>query len=1308
MNNALLAIGAVLIAALAALFAVPYAVDWNGYRGVFEEEASRILGRDVRVGGKVDVRLLPIPYVSFGKLRIADTVNETGEPLFRADSFTMWLSVPPLLRGVLEARAVELKKPVLRLVVDPEKGGNWASASAGAVGTGSLPFLPHAVALQSVRVSNGQVVVTRADNSPLAELSAIDGELEAEALDGPFRFKGNARWNDSPRELRLATARMDADGSMRFKTTVRVAETANSYVLEGRVADLKQRPRLEGELTAKLSVPEIGVGGAQQRPENSAKTAQGTDKPQIEMRAQMAADGTGFKLTDLNLSIDNVGQPQLITGDAEMAWVAARPVIKVRLGSRLIDLDRLAGGEAHPVPELVQALTMALVGALPVNSDVSTFLSIDAVTLGRQDVSGLSVLVERANGKLELKDLKAGVPGGGRLDAFGEFGGDKQREFNGQLALRGTSLQRFLDWAVKGASAGRADGPFLLQGKLGLTGRSIDLTEASAEIGGMPVTGGIRYQAGDRARIAITLDGRRVDAAQLWALAGSTAAPLPELLPPGLLTGATADAKPSEAKSIHAADLDFALRVRAGELVLGAATLTDAAADLALEGDKLKLTALKGVTADGLALEIEGDVANFARDPRGRLAWVASAPTDGAMQALIRLAGLDAAGAQGFAATLVPARIAGTTRLGAGAGKSTEVAFDGAARSGRLSGRVRIDGERHAWRNAALDITAALDSDDVDAVVQRVLPGSLAPGARSPRRPGRIEVKSAGTPETGIKTLFVAAADGIDAAFDGLITAPAAAPLTTAGTLRMNVASARLPAAMLGLQLSAGAADTRLAGEGELVVTGDQTRFTAHGLDVAGSRLDGTIAMSRPAGKPRRIAADLKIDAASAAALLALFSDRSPGDTSPAEIRARPGWPDAPFDLAMLDTLEGTVKARIASLAVQPDMTLRNADLEAAIEPRKLVISRLEGDALQGRSSVTLTLERQPAGVALSGAVKLAGLKLDQLNGVEEARRVRGEAGASFDLAGTGLNWASLIVNLRGKGEASINDAEITGFAPDAISAFADSVLVGKTEREGEALQKALREAFGQGTLKFNNRKLPIEIADGAARLGALIVDTPGGRTSLTATVDLSQMKVDGEWRIEPKVSAATAPSAAAAARGPLPYVSMVYVGALSNLAAIEPRLNASALERELSVRRMEREVEELERLRKADEERARAEQERLRQLEADRAKSQPQQQPEQGAANAPSAGTPPVPAPAWSGTTSVTPDAPANAAKSTASPSDASVGASAGADPAPAAADAKKDAAIRPQGEAAKPAARPPAKARPRQESGSPFFKWN
>jgi uncharacterized protein involved in outer membrane biogenesis len=170
MNNALLYLGGLLVVALAALFAVPHFVDWNGYRGVFEEEASKVLGRDVRVGGAVSVRLLPTPFVSFEKVRLADPAGQTGEPFVRADHFTMRLSGPALLRGVLEANEIELERPELTLALDRQGGGNWTSLQ---IKPGALPFVPQDVALRSVKIID-VISLYRADAQQIARAGAIN------------------------------------------------------------------------------------------------------------------------------------------------------------------------------------------------------------------------------------------------------------------------------------------------------------------------------------------------------------------------------------------------------------------------------------------------------------------------------------------------------------------------------------------------------------------------------------------------------------------------------------------------------------------------------------------------------------------------------------------------------------------------------------------------------------------------------------------------------------------------------------------------------------------------------------------------------------------------------------------------------------------------------------------------------------------------------------------------------------------------------------------------------------------------------
>jgi hypothetical protein len=147
-----------------------------------------------------------------------------------------------------------------------------------------------------------------------------------------------------------------------------------------------------------------------------------------------------------------------------------------------------------------------------------------------------------------------------------------------------------------------------------------------------------------------------------------------------------------------------------------------------------------------------------------------------------------------------------------------------------------------------------------------------------------------------------------------------------------------------------------------------------------------------------------------------------------------------------------------------------------------------------------------------------------------------------------------------------------------------------------------------------------LQIANGSIKLDRAELATEGGRAIVDTVIDIASLKVDSEWRIEP---APRRTGAAGDARPALPAIALVYAGSLGRTAAIEPRLDTEALERELAIRRMERDVEELERLRRIDEERARQELERLKRIEAERAAAQ---QPVEGAASVAPAAAQPAP----------------------------------------------------------------------------------
>jgi hypothetical protein len=193
----------------------------------------------------------------------------------------------------------------------------------------------------------------------------------------------------------------------------------------------------------------------------------------------------------------------------------------------------------------------------------------------------------------------------------------------------------------------------------------------------------------------------------------------------------------------------------------------------------------------------------------------------------------------------------------------------------------------------------------------------------------------------------------------------------------------------------------------------------------------------------------------------------------------------------------------------------------------------------------------------------------------------------SLEVQGRALSPRSLVSQLSGKGTAEVVDARVSGIAAGAVDKAADAVVAGATEGGRSTLERELRLALEEGALAVGTRKVALEVGDGAVRAAALVIDAPDGRVRNETTVDLSELKVDSEWQIISK--RAVARGQQAPGKSQLPGVSVVYVGPLAAVGTLKPQITLDSLERELMVRRMEREVEQLERLRREDQERIKA-----------------------------------------------------------------------------------------------------------------------
>ncbi len=218
-------------------------------------------------------------------------------------------------------------------------------------------------------------------------------------------------------------------------------------------------------------------------------------------------------------------------------------------------------------------------------------------------------------------------PSDGVLD-----GAEGARSFTGTMALSGQSLTRFTTWGFgdNPFSSSRSDGPFAIAGNLRLDDDSIELTEASAEVSRTPVIGEVKLGLAEPRRLAVALEGEKIDLDDLWpgnpGLRGLR----------GLLTGggkAPQDGPDSSPGSgLFGSEVSF--DIKAGQLIDGDRKLENVHLDVALQKGALTVPKLKFVSKGGLAVDLEGAAADVPDKTRGSLRGVIEAPRGGSVHAL--------------------------------------------------------------------------------------------------------------------------------------------------------------------------------------------------------------------------------------------------------------------------------------------------------------------------------------------------------------------------------------------------------------------------------------------------------------------------------------------------------------------------------------------------------------------------------------------------------------------------------------------------------------------------------------------------
>ena len=551
--------GIILLLLIIVIVVALLVIDPNAYRARAEALVEEHTGRELRIGGDVELTFFPWLGIELDDMALGNAAGFGPEPFARLERAVVRVAVLPLLRGEVQADTVVVHGLNLHLARAADGRTNWDDLTAAeAPGPQEEPSSGQALAglaIGGLDVRDARVEWQDAMAGQQWLLSGLDLESgriapgEAVPLDLNTRFSSNAPKLEGAVTLRARlTAEPDAERyqvhDLRLQTNVDGENLPGEglsavLALAGLTAELREETvavqglqletgdlvlRAEGQARGVLSEPSVDVALSSNEfvprqvleslgvalPEMADASALGKAR----VASKIAATPTAATLGDLDVRLDD----SRLTGTITLTDFAA-PGVRFALALDALDLDRYlpAPGEeaAPPAAEAPTApggtarggaspgaAAAAGAGQLP----LETLRALDlegGIDIGRLQAMGLESrdihLSARAEGgRVRLHPLRAAL-------YEGRYAGDVRLDFTG--ATPGISMDESL--------SGVQIGPLLqdLQGK--------DLVRGTAELSAKLTAQGLEPDA-----VRKTLNGEAKFSVEDGALTGVNIAQL--------------------------------------------------------------------------------------------------------------------------------------------------------------------------------------------------------------------------------------------------------------------------------------------------------------------------------------------------------------------------------------------------------------------------------------------------------------------------------------------------------------------------------------------------------------------------------------------------------------------------------------------------------------------------------------------------------------------------------------------------------------------------------------------------------------
>ncbi len=1145
MGRLLVTLATILALVLAAAFVVPAFTDWNAYRTDIEHAASAILGRDIAIGGAIDIVLLPEPHLRAAKVE-AEGGSADGARM-TAEAVDLSLSLQALLSGRIEASKLRLVRPFLILDLSKPLQNRLPPAQASAMST-------IAAGVSSLEIEGGRVSVLQdASRSGAFTLTNIDGALSAPAPGNAYRFNGRVSQEDRRFEVRFYAAPAPKSG----------------VKLTGSVLDLASRIAFQADGTLSAAKAPVFEGAvAMTAPQAAALPGAAFD---LQAKALAKIDFSGASFTDLAVTMDSDNRPQVLTGAAALGFAAR--TADIALQARSLDADALlasaSGGALAPAPagsgNRYQDAAARLLWLYP-DFAVRLSLGADQVQFRGEPIEGVKVQGARTGDTWVFEEAKAKLPGETEAKASGSLtktGG--KPALLAEAAFQGKNLGRLNRWIASDAASARI-GParaFAAKGSLTLSEDIAAFTNVTGEVDGTPFTALLRLERAPARRLEVSLAGESFDlsgvdtganALSAESVRSAWQAGLQQLSP---LIG--------ETSTIDSAEID----VTATAIKASFIDAKNVAVRLKFNQDLLTVAKLSLETPEGLSLSAEGAIP-LRGAGQGRLDGRLEARAPQALLRAAALLGYDAESLQGrrleeFAPASLLVRYSAEAQSG-----SAMAQVSGALGAARVEGRAQLKGALAEWRAGQLSAQIDISAPQGNKLVSVLFPAA-APAPGAPASPGALTLRAEGASERYAVACSLKSAP-LQAQLDG------AAELkgqSFAFSGRAQAASPApeefLPPSLLALL--GGEPKTGFRVEADLSLAPGQIAATKLKAESPQNLVMGRLSVAS-SDRSKRIEADLKAGQLSAPALFNSLLKPPADGLLQASLAPAPSelWSGQPFALDVFQNATANLTLSAKTLKLGETFALSDAQISAKLENGRLDVRRFEGKALGGDLAATLSLDAHGGGAVLADArVSLSGADLSALPVAGSPAIATGNASLALRASGQGLSPRGLIAVLQGRGAILLSDGQLLKFAPAALQRGAEELLASPLPLTEDAVKKKASEAAQSADLRFHHLAIPVAIRGGMLEAPRASFRGRDGTVRMEAFVDLSSFQADTAWQIGVKSDA----------RAKWPPVKIQIGGPLRELGSKPRSLSAEDFVRAVLIRKMEGDIARLESLNK-------------------------------------------------------------------------------------------------------------------------------